>query len=213
MKPSTVREPLKLSTLPAHRINLRDGERRSVVCPDCEAWHPIRRGKIWPHHLDSTERGHRAPRCPGSGRRIEMDLDIKRWARKAAEADASAAGRRAERAVRKPRPQPAPALHQMAPTVRQLRAALEEHSFKRCLHCRAGNCRTAAELRARIRRVAQPEPPAPRYAQLRTALMQHRADCTACKAGKPCVPARRLADRMADLVQGRTRSTRPDLCR
>ncbi|WP_251077068.1 hypothetical protein [Streptomyces benahoarensis] len=118
MRPSTIREPLKLSKIPAHRINLRDGERRSVVCPDCQEWHAIRRHMIWPHRLD----GARSPKCPGSARRVVLDLDLDTWHRKALEADASAAGRRAARTIRKPRPQPVPALHQMHPATRRLRA-------------------------------------------------------------------------------------------
>ncbi|MFI5621483.1 hypothetical protein [Streptomyces sp. NPDC051567] len=91
MRPS-LRAPLLLSQLPPDHIALT-GERRSLRCPDCDQWQPIRRGMVQPHRsprprqpkphpgLPRVTTGPIAhvPRCPGSGRPVTIDLTVAEW--------------------------------------------------------------------------------------------------------------------------------------
>lgn len=157
MKPNKSRPPLKISTIPAHHVQLREGERRAIVCPECSEWHPLRRGVVWPHHLERTQPAKNGRRCPGSARLVEIDVDIAEWGRKMAEADATVTGRRSNRVNRKPRTltpppvtrlatapkQPAP---QLAAVLEQARSAVAVHRDA-CATCRGGGrCETGREL-------------------------------------------------------------------
>jgi uncharacterized protein YbaR (Trm112 family) len=151
MKPNLTREPLKLSTLPTQHLQLRDGERRAIVCPDCKEWHPIRRGVIWPHHLERTERGTNGFKCPGSARRVDIDIDIAAWGRAMAEAMASVAGRRPTRVLRKPKTPPIPAVSQMKLAGLTAETALTAYRTHRqqCTLCTGrADCATGTRLDA-----------------------------------------------------------------
>jgi hypothetical protein len=100
----------------------------------------------------------------------------------------------------------------MNSAARRPREQLAEHLQDDCSQCRLGHCATVIELRKLISRIAQSEVPA-LYGQLRTALQQHRATCSPCKAGTSCEVGRPLAARMSGLAQDQMRSTRPDLYR
>lgn len=157
VKPDTSRPALKISTIPVFNVQLREGERRSIVCPDCNEWHPLRRNVVWPHHLERTERGKNGRRCPGSARRVEIDVDLAEWGRKVAEADATVTGRRSNRVNRKPRTATPPAVSRLAtapkePTLRmpavleRARTAVALHRDA-CAKCQSGGwCETGREL-------------------------------------------------------------------
>ncbi|MGW7603199.1 hypothetical protein [Streptomyces antimycoticus] len=157
MRPNMDRPPLKVSTLPSHHVQLREGERKAIVCPDCNRWHPLRRGVIWPHHLERTERGKNGARCPGYARRVEIDVDIATWGRRVAEADATVASRRSNRVNRKPRTTARPAVMHLAtapkPPAPRLASTLERAQGATVAHrdgcpaCRqGGRCKTGREL-------------------------------------------------------------------
>ncbi|GHE33985.1 hypothetical protein [Streptomyces capitiformicae] len=157
MKPDTSRPALKISTIPAHHVQLREGERRSIVCPECQEWHLLRRNVVWPHHLERTERGKNGPRCPGSARRVEIDVDLAEWARQVAEADATVTGRRSNRVNRKPGNVTPPPVSRFATALKEstprLPAVLERARTAIALHrdacpqCRSGaRCEKGREL-------------------------------------------------------------------
>ncbi|MGI5532496.1 hypothetical protein ACQEVX_35545 [Streptomyces syringium] len=81
------RQPLKVSEIRPDLINLRDGEKRAIVCADCGVWRAIRDRMVIAHRAvpHSGQPRHRrsgpdrAPRCPGSGQRIWFDLTSDQW--------------------------------------------------------------------------------------------------------------------------------------
>ncbi|MFE9222721.1 hypothetical protein ACFYN3_41410 [Streptomyces lavendulae] len=81
------RAPLLVSTLRPDLINLRDGEKRTIVCPDCSTWRPIRDRMVIAHRAEphSGRPRHRraepgrTPRCAGSGQRIWVDITPDQW--------------------------------------------------------------------------------------------------------------------------------------
>ena len=113
MKKST-RPALMLSEIRPQHINLREGERPSVRCPDCMTWHPLHRRMIKTHRLDSTLRGGATPPCPGSGLRIDYDISVEEWGQRLMEGNTEASACRSARQHYKPLPGPAPAVAQMA---------------------------------------------------------------------------------------------------
>lgn len=221
------RPAIKASTIRPEHLNLREGEPRMVVCPDCGTWRRLKRSMIHPHR-DGVEQprpeGRRycddanedkpsnGKRCDGSAQRIEIDITPEQWSERLLAAESTASGRRTTNPVRKPRLPAPPATVQMNSADRGPREQLAEHLQDDCSQCRLGHCDTVIELRKLISRIAQTKIPA-LYGQLRTALQQHRATCSPCKAGTPCEVGRRLAARMSDLAQDQMRSTCPDLYR
>lgn len=222
------RTPIKASSLRPEHLNLREGETRMVVCPDCQTWHRLTRSMIHPHRdgvVPPKPEGRRyrdAPsvkdksssgrRCPGSAQRIEIDITPEEWTERLLAAESTASSRRTTNPVRKPRPQAAPATAQMNAAARGPREQLAEHLQDDCSQCRLGHCARVIELRQLVSRIAHTEVPA-LYGQLRSALRQHRTDCSRCVTGTPCEAGRRLAARMSQLAQEQMRSTRPDLYR
>ena len=74
------RPALLASKLPASNLNVRPGESRSVVCPDCGTWRLLRRGLIFPHRSTDEK-----TRCPGSAQRITLNvplatIETRQWA-------------------------------------------------------------------------------------------------------------------------------------
>jgi hypothetical protein len=221
------RAPIKASTLRPEHLNLREGETRMVVCPDCSTWHRLTRSMIHPHRdgvAQPKPEGRRyrdasvkakplnGRRCPGSGQRIEVDMTVEQWTERLLTAESTASSRRTTNPVRKPRPQPAPATAQMNAAAHGPREQLAEHFQDDCSQCRLGRCARVIELRKLIRRITHTEVPE-MYGQLRTALQQHRADCSRCRTNTPCEAGRQLAARTSGLAQEQMRSTRPDLYR
>lgn len=221
------RAPIKASSLRPEHLNLREDEPRMVVCPDCKTWHRLTRSMIHPHR-DGVEqpkpegrryrdasvkaRPSNGRRCPGSAQRIEMDITPEQWSERLLDAESTASSRRTANPVRKPRLQAPPATVQMNSAARGPREQLVEHLQDDCSQCRLGHCATVIELRKLVSRIALTKVPA-LYGQLRTALQQHRATCSPCRAGTPCEVGRRLAARMSGLAQDQMRSARPDLYR
>jgi hypothetical protein len=119
-------------------LNLRDGEPKLIVCPDCHTWRALRRNMIWPHHPDLGEAG-RPARCPGSGQRITMDITAEQWGQRLLEAEASAAARRSIKVLPKTKVAPAPAVSQLRPA--PLRAETARQAFRnhqqQCANCKA----------------------------------------------------------------------------
>lgn len=163
MRPSR-RPALKASEILPQNLNLREGERQSIVCPDCDSWHPLYRKMIKTHHLDREARGGRAPRCPGSAQLIDMDISVEQWGERMLAADSTATGRRSARQHYKPLAQPptptyrlatqgpqsAPALPRLVSLLERARRAVDRHHAA-CPLCRAGGrCQTgrALEIRA-----------------------------------------------------------------
>ena len=77
------RPPILASKLPASNLNVRPGESRSAVCPDCGTWRLLRRGMVFPHRSDDGK-----TRCPGSGQRITLNVPLatiesRQWAESA----------------------------------------------------------------------------------------------------------------------------------
>jgi hypothetical protein len=111
MRPSHL-PPYLVSKLRPQDINLRDGERRTIRCPECRTWRMIRRGMVWTHHPEGE-------RCSGSARKVVFDLTVEQWERKLQRqarrcADAMPAeNRRSATQFSKPMPPVAPALTQM----------------------------------------------------------------------------------------------------
>lgn len=220
------RTPITASSLRPGNLNLRKGE-TSVVCPECNTWRRLTRSMIRPHR-DGVEQpmpeGRRyrddttssqlsnGRRCPGSAQRIAMDITPEQWSEKLLAAESTASSRRTTSPVRKPRPQTAPATAHMNSAARGPREQLAEHLQDDCSQCRLGHCARAIELRKLISRIAHTEVPE-LYGQLRTALQQHRANCSRCRTDTPCEVDRQLAARMSGLAQEQMRSTRPDLYR
>ncbi|MGW2680925.1 hypothetical protein [Streptomyces sp. NPDC001436] len=109
------RQPLRLSTLAAHDFNVRVGEQKSVVCPDCRTWRRIMGEtdlKIREHCVsDRLAPGEEHTLCPGSNQLVVVDIDVRRWQvrqdrllRDAMPAE----NRRGTRGLRKPSSPPAP---------------------------------------------------------------------------------------------------------
>lgn len=212
------RAPLLASTMRPEHLSLRDGEPRLAVCPDCSTWHRLTRSMIAPHrdgvpvqkadnrrYFGDKPAGGR--RCGGSAQRIVIDITPEQWEERLLAAETTAVASRTVRAIRKPRPQVAPAPVQMPAATRPLRELLAEHLQSTCPRCRAGRCARVIELRQQIRRTAQiaAAPAAPMYGQLRTALRDHRATCMPCKNGAPCVAGRQLSARMTGIAQDQVR--------
>ncbi|MFE3430422.1 hypothetical protein [Streptomyces sp. NPDC059171] len=162
MRPSR-RPALKASEIPPQNLNLREGERQSIVCPDCDSWHPLYRKMIKTHHLDREVRGGRAPRCPGSAQLIDMDISVEQWGERMLAADSTATGRRSARQHYKPLAQPptpiyrladrgpqgTPTLHRLLPLLEHARHAVDQHRTA-CSLCKAGRrCETGRALDVR----------------------------------------------------------------
>lgn len=109
MRPSSL-PAYRVSQLRPQHLNLREGERRSVRCPECGTWRMIRRGMVWPHQVDD-DLGLGSLRCSGSARRVVMDLTVQQWEQRLAEGTAAVAPRRATQVSPKPS---APAVRQPA---------------------------------------------------------------------------------------------------
>ncbi|MFD5510750.1 hypothetical protein ACFWIB_23680 [Streptomyces sp. NPDC127051] len=81
------RAPLQASIVRPDLINLRDGEKRTIVCPDCSTWRPIRDRMVIAHRAEPhsgrpyhrRSEPDRTPRCAGSGQRIWFDITPDQW--------------------------------------------------------------------------------------------------------------------------------------
>lgn len=65
------RPPLLASTIRANDLEIRPGEPRSMVCPDCGRWRIIRDRMISLHFVEDGK-----GRCPGTGQRVRIDIAL-----------------------------------------------------------------------------------------------------------------------------------------
>ncbi|MDW4917372.1 hypothetical protein [Streptomyces californicus] len=163
MRPSR-RPALKASEIPPQNLNLRQSEHQSIVCPDCDSWHPLYRKMIKTHHLDREVRAGRAPRCPGSAQLIDMDISVEQWGERMLAADSTATGRRSARQHYKPLAQPptpiyrladrgpqgTPTLYRLLPLLESARHAVDQHRTVCSLCTGGGRCETGRALEVRF---------------------------------------------------------------
>lgn len=81
------RPRLRASHIKASRIDLTPGARWAISCPDCGSWWSLKRSAVTPHRADPDAPGL----CPGSGRRVHVDLTPAEWIRQVHEAIGDAA--------------------------------------------------------------------------------------------------------------------------
>jgi predicted RNA-binding Zn-ribbon protein involved in translation (DUF1610 family) len=98
------RPALLASKIAACDLEIRPGEKASIVCPDCGTWRLISERRIFPH---SAENGRR---CNGSGRRVFLDVPLASIETRQSSELAEAAGRRSTRVQLKPAAPVAPAV-------------------------------------------------------------------------------------------------------
>ncbi|MFB6507504.1 MULTISPECIES: hypothetical protein [unclassified Streptomyces] len=176
MRPSP-RPALLASEILPQNLNLRDGERRTVRCPDCETWRPLKRSMISPHRVDddpapgprryngdNTPRP-RAGRCPGSAQLITMDITVEQWGHALLDAESIAASRRSARQFYKPLADAQVPVSRMA---------------------RAPKSQSAQYFQTELNTAHQ---------RAREAVVLHRSSCEACRAGRFCGTGRQLEER------------------
>ncbi|MET8411115.1 hypothetical protein ABZV34_23940 [Streptomyces sp. NPDC005195] len=77
------RTALLLSTMAPEDFNLRHGEVRSIVCPDCRTWRRIMGDTVLKirEHCNSVKvpEGEKHVQCPGADQVVEIDIDVRRW--------------------------------------------------------------------------------------------------------------------------------------
>ncbi|MEV7296876.1 hypothetical protein AB0N79_35460 [Streptomyces microflavus] len=168
------RPPLLLSAIKPQNISLREGEIRSIVCPDCETWRRLMgetQLKIRKHCAkDCTGCTIKAAPnrkvhtdCPGTDQPVTLNISIDQWAQRMLAADSTATGRRSARQHYKPLAQPSapvyrladggpqgtPTLHRLLPLLERARRDIDRHHIG-CFLCRAGGrCQTGRALEVR----------------------------------------------------------------
>jgi hypothetical protein len=189
------RQPLSAKAMNPTHLNLREGERTSLVCPDCKRWRFVSRGRVVGHRSaepegaarprTTVERRYRdetgtqpvdfGPRCRGSERRLTIDLPLTEWKVRHDEALAHTALRRSDSAERKPRPKVTPAVSQM-PSLSLARSARDAH-VAACPKCRTKKtpCQVGAYLTVRTSLL-----------EIRQALRKHKGTCGRCRKSQPC---------------------------
>ncbi|MEU5560826.1 hypothetical protein AB0H47_32695 [Streptomyces globisporus] len=168
------RPPLLLSTLKPQNISLRDGETRTIVCPDCETWRRLMgetQLKIRQHcakdctgctsKVAADRKVHTA--CQGTDQPVTLDISVEVWGERMLAADSTARGRRSARQHYKPLaqlptavhrlgdrgPQGTPALPRLLPLLERARHAVDQHRVV-CSVCRTGGrCETGRALEVR----------------------------------------------------------------
>ncbi|MGW3077881.1 hypothetical protein [Kitasatospora sp. NPDC001132] len=149
---------IRISRLRPSTYNLRTGEVRTIVCPDCQTWQRIMGDTtltIRDHHATDLSgadlaAGLRDRRCPSARRIVLVDLSADKLAKwqKAQDRRISpdampAESRRPTAVLKKIKAPAAPALHQLVPapaTADSARRAYEKHRS----HCSYG-CTTKTE--------------------------------------------------------------------
>ncbi|MFE5482987.1 hypothetical protein [Streptomyces sp. NPDC056527] len=134
------RPPIVTSNLKANEIELFPGKEH-LICPDCGSWCPITgmqgAPKLVPHHSERASTPN-PRRCPGSDRRVVVDVAVGAWRTELAEAVPSTRSRRATRVLPKPKTPQAPAASQIKPapfSAEKVRQAFRHHQTH-CLACK-----------------------------------------------------------------------------
>ncbi|WP_437044145.1 hypothetical protein [Streptomyces sp. enrichment culture] len=190
--------PYRLSDFRPQHVNLRDGEVPTLKCPECQAWHSIRRSLLTPHYPEPQKR------CSGSARRIIFDITVEQWGAALVEGELEAGARRSAQQFHKPAPPTGQPVHRMAfaaqmSPIERARQAIAQHQT-RCVNCRNGRpCRMPKVL---AEREAGRSGLVALDRALR-ALARHRRACTDCRQGRYCPLGYELAERKAWTEQTR----------
>lgn len=130
------RAPMLLSKIDPQEINVREGEAKSLVCPDCRTWRRLMGGTklvIREHCVsDKVAEGEKHVRCDGSNQVVQLDISIEQWSEAMLAADSTATGRRSARQHYKPLPAPAKPVTKMAALTAQAALAAYREHFKKC---------------------------------------------------------------------------------
>ncbi|MFR0367591.1 hypothetical protein [Streptomyces sp. MCC20] len=194
--------PYRLSDFRPQNVNLREGEVPTLRCPECEAWHSIKRSLLTPHYPEPGKR------CLGSARRIEFDMTVEEWGAALVEGALEAGARRSKQQFSKPTPPSGSAVHRLPRTTQtpleRARQAIARHQVD-CKICSGGKkCRMTVLL-------AQHEAGRAGLAALERALRavaRHRVGCDDCRRGEFCPLGYELAERKVW-----TEETREDIVR
>lgn len=204
---SPAKEPaLRVSKLPPYRlsdfrpqnVNLREGEVPTLRCPECEAWHSIKRSLLTPHYPEPGKR------CLGSARRIEFDMTVEEWGAALVEGALEAGSRRSKQQFHKPATPAGQAVHRLPYTGQMLpleraRQAIARHEAD-CKICSGGKkCRMPRVLAQREAGRAGLEA----LERALRAVARHRVACADCRKGQFCPMGYELAERRAWTEQTR----------
>jgi hypothetical protein len=193
-------------------LNLRDGEKPMIRCPECETWRFLKRSMIKPHHpgQEDLKKGERAPRCLGSARLVDFDgLTVEQWGATLIEGDLEAGARRSRQQFHKPTPPAGQPVHRMSHTAQmspleRARQAIAQHQAD-CKICSGGKqCRMPRILAQRAAGRVGLEA----LERALRAIARHRVACADCEKGQFCPMGYELAERKAWTAQ-----TREDIVR
>ncbi|MEU0031707.1 hypothetical protein [Streptomyces sp. NPDC006335] len=190
--------PYRLSSFRPQHVNLRDGEVRTLKCPECKEWHSLSRSVLTPHYPEPKKR------CSGSARRIIFDITVEQWGAALVEGDLEAGARRSAQQFHKPAPPTGQPVHRMAYTaqmspIERARQAIARHQAS----CK--NCRNRVPCRM-PRLFAEREAGRSGLAALERALAslaRHRQGCADCRQGRYCPRGYELAERKSWTEQTR----------
>ncbi|MGW3981292.1 hypothetical protein [Streptomyces mirabilis] len=182
------REPVLLSKIDPQEINVREGEAKSIVCPDCRSWHRLMgdtKLKIREHCIsDKVAEGQKHVRCDGSNQVVALDITVEQWTEAMLAADSTATGRRSARQHYKPLPAPAKPVTRMSPVPANVADALtayREHLKKCRARTTAGRCggthrcADGARLAALYAQLKRTQPLRDREARVDALLARYRA--------------------------------------
>jgi hypothetical protein len=198
------RAPMLLSKIDPQEINLREGESKSIVCPDCRTWRRLMgetKLKIRDHCIsDKVSEGQKHVRCDGSNQAVELDISIEQWREAMLAADSTATGRRSARQHHKPLPAPARPVARMSPvpaSVADALTAYREH-LKKCRNSnKAGRCGgthrcvDGARLAALYEQLKRTQPLRDREARIDALLARYRATTVWAKHSEVTVNAKK----------------------
>ncbi|MFE2498838.1 hypothetical protein [Streptomyces scopuliridis] len=141
------RTPLLLSNIKPQDVNVREGEIKSIVCPDCQTWRRLMgetKLKIREHPVsDKVTDGAKHDRCTGSNQVVKLDIGVEQWSEAMLAADGTATSRRSARQHYKPLPALAKPVTKMTPAPANASDALDayrEHIKKCRKSSAAGRC-------------------------------------------------------------------------
>ncbi|MGA4846682.1 hypothetical protein ACOBQB_10590 [Streptomyces sp. G5(2025)] len=208
------RAPLLLSKIAPQDINIREGEVKSIVCPDCRTWRRITgetKLKIREHCIsDKVAEGRKHVRCDGSNQVVKLDISVEQWSEAMLAADSTATGRRSARQHYKPLPVPAKPVTKMSPvsmSVADALAAYREH-FRKCrVSSMVGRCSgtyrctDGTRLAAVYAELERTEPDRQRKDRAAEKLARYRTSTVWAKHSKATTDAKMMAKRGGTAVE------------
>lgn len=215
------RGPMLLSTIDPQEINLREGETKSIVCPDCRTWRRLMgdtKLKIREHCIsDKVADGEKHVRCDGSNQVVKLDIPTEQWREAMLAADSTATGRRSARQHYKPLPTPAKPVTRMSPLSMSVAGALSayrEHLKK----CRASNvagrcggthrCANGTRLAAVYAELKRTQALRDREGRVDALLARYRTSMVWAKHSEATVDAKSTAKRGGTTVEEANNSCR-----